>query len=60
MTKKDYEKIAAILKSRHMRRTLSGDERQLMTLLAHDFADMLEEDNPQFDRHRFFEAAGVR
>jgi hypothetical protein len=58
MTKKDYIKIAAILKSKRMRRTLSSDERQLLDLLIRDFADMLSEDNPRFDRERFLEAAG--
>ena len=58
MTKKDYIKIAAILKSKRMRRTLSGEERQLMDLLTRDFADMLQEDNPRFDRERFLEATG--
>jgi len=58
MTKKDYIKIAGILKSKRMHRTLSGEERQLMDLLTRDFADMLQEDNPHFDRGRFLEAAG--
>ena len=49
MTRKDYEKIAAILK-----------QNSATAQMADDFADMLAADNPAFDRERFYAAAGWR
>ena len=46
MTKKDYIKIAAILK----------DHQCKCVDLVSDFANMLSEDNPHFDEKRFREA----
>lgn len=48
MTRKDYIKIAAIIKAR-------GADVDL----ANDFADLLEDDNERFDRERFLTACGV-
>lgn len=49
MTRKDYVKIAAILKA-----------NDASSQMADDFADMLAADNPNFDRERFYAAAGWR
>ena len=46
MTRKDFEAIA---------HTLNANTAPLELVL--DFADMLEESNPRFDRARFVEAA---
>lgn len=46
MTKKDYIAIAAVLNA-----NLANDA------LVADMADMLEEDNPRFDRERFMRAS---
>jgi len=52
MTRKDYIKIAKIISeawvySQHFRASI-----------ANDFADMLEADNPNFDREKFLTACG--
>ena len=49
MTKKDYEAIAEIL-----------DANVADLGIVFDFADMLEEDNPRFDRKRFIDASTVQ
>lgn len=46
MTKKDFEAIAHTLDANHAPLTL-----------VQDFADMLKEDNPRFDRDTFIRAA---
>lgn len=48
MSRKDYVRIAAIIKAR-------GSDVDL----ANDFADLFEEDNERFDRERFLTACGV-
>lgn len=48
MTRRDYIKVAAIIKAR-------GADVDL----ANDFADLFEEDNERFDRERFLAACGV-
>jgi hypothetical protein len=55
MTKKDFELIAAVCRTR-----LYGDltKAQRDTVAAH-FADALERTNPRFDRERFLKACGV-
>jgi hypothetical protein len=58
MTKKDFEKIAAILKRNRESTTLVTDHLFLNQITS-DFAVMLAEDNPRFDRKRFLEAAGI-
>jgi hypothetical protein len=57
MTKKDYIQIAVLLKD--ARDPLSWGFDHLINQLTESFADVLAEDNPQFDRARFLEAAGV-
>lgn len=58
MTRKDYVKIAALLK-KYLSLTVD-EEKALMVWLIDDFAKMMADDNPRFDRQRFLEAAGVR
>jgi len=54
MTRKDYVKIAEVIATAWM------DSQDTRESLASDFADMLEADNPNFNRDRFLKAAGVR
>lgn len=53
MSRKDYERTAAIIAAQNMK----NRDRHTM---AKQFAAMFQEDNPRFDEHRFMEAAGVR
>lgn len=46
MTRRDFESIAAVLDANHAPYPI-----------VCDMADMLEEDNPRFDRSRFIDAA---
>ena len=48
MTQEDYIKIAGVLHNQ-MRRGLPEDSD-----IVSEFADMLQADNPRFDRERFF------
>lgn len=58
MTKKDYIKIAALLK-RHRDSILELSEDDILDSIAFDLAYVFSEDNPRFDEERFYEAAGV-
>lgn len=49
MTRKDYQKIVEIL-----------DANVVEVGVVLDFADMLEEDNPRFDRARFIDASTIK
>jgi hypothetical protein len=53
MTRKDYELIAEVIA------TSWHYSQDSMEDLAYRFADLLEEDNPRFDRHRFLVACGA-
>lgn len=53
MSRKDYVRAAAIIRDL----TLTHVEKEP---IAQQFADMFAEDNPNFDRQRFLEAAGVK
>jgi|SanBayMetagenome_1026888.scaffolds.fasta_scaffold01250_23 hypothetical protein len=57
MTRKDYVLIAGVFahfgKICDLEETIGAD-------LAYKFADVLEEDNPRFDRHKFLVACGVK
>jgi hypothetical protein len=55
MTRKDYQLIAAVLKS-YATEGIPVDDRDA---IAYDLADALAKDNPRFDRERFLVAAGV-
>jgi hypothetical protein len=52
MSRKHYIRTAAIIKGL----VLTQSEKEP---IAQQFADMFEEDNPNFDRARFLAAAGV-
>jgi len=52
MTKKDYEKIASVI-------FRCGDIISKQKLIA-DLADAFAQDNPRFDRDRFFNACYSR
>lgn len=69
MTRKDYEKIAAVIEGmsivgapentgKDAPMYLRGCREQIKTL-ADGMADMLAQDNPRFDRERFLKACGV-
>lgn len=53
MTRKDYVKIAAILL------TAYGDVTTINSIIRR-IANMLSEDNPRFDRARFYQACGFQ
>jgi hypothetical protein len=53
MTRKDYVKIAALLRAH--------TEDPNVPVLVSGFANMLQDDNPSFDRHAFLTAVyGVK
>jgi hypothetical protein len=53
MTKKDYEAIAEVF--RNQKRGLAT-EQDVVEAIAGDFADVLQADNPRFNRARFLAA----
>lgn len=63
MTKRDFELIAAALKSARPPAHLQEPELALVDLsldnLARDFADRLKATNAQFNRDKFLRACGV-
>lgn len=61
MSRKDYEKVAAILREENAfaangRDVASRTARAVVATVAVKMADMFAEDNPRFDRDRFLEA----
>ena len=60
MTRKDYVMIAEILKFNRRDFNEGEDGLSLLNILAHQFANSLEDDNPRFDRARFLVACGVK
>jgi len=65
MTKKDYIKIAAVLKEANRVAGNCRDHEALqqckacVKLITHNIAVILEEDNNKFDLHKFMEACGL-
>ena len=55
MTKKDFEKLAAVIKTGR-----TGDIDPVADRMAHSTADMCATLNPRFDRARFLKACGVK
>jgi len=53
MTKKHFEQMAGSVEK------LARTHYDAAYDLANDLADVCEEDNPRFDRGRFFEACGL-
>jgi hypothetical protein len=56
MTRKDYTKIAEIIKYLTERDCESLTENNLLSM----FVDMLHTDNPRFDDYKFIKACGFR
>ena len=62
MTKKDYVAIPAAVHKAHTQHNgfnVSLRPVQTMSLYAGNLADMLQQENPRFDRARFLEACGT-
>jgi len=66
MTRKDYILIARIIHDNAHRQNeamygLSEPSERRLTryLIARDFADALQADNPRFNRNKFMQACGV-
>lgn len=60
MTRKDFELIAGIL-NQNGAGFSEGDEGYTLTrILAAQFANALEQENPRFNRERFLAACGVK
>ncbi len=57
MTRKDYEKIAKIV--REHRQNDDGFNSATIGSIADSLACICEEDNPRFNRARFFTACGM-
>jgi hypothetical protein len=67
MTRKDYILIAGIIHDNAHRQneamyglTEPSERRLTRYLIARDFADALQSDNPRFDRERFLNACRVK
>lgn len=58
MTKKDYEAIASVIRKQWSELTAGPDSAALITLdlTSKGIADVMEQDNPRFDRARFLAA----
>ena len=54
MTRQHYEKVAEIIKA-----FPSGSTGCSQAKFAQEFAEMFGEDNPRFDREKFYIACGV-
>jgi hypothetical protein len=59
MTRKDYVAIAQVLKDANNVWRTEGIQARALTLLCTNFARILADDNPCFDRARFLKACGV-
>lgn len=63
-SKKDYEKVAAILKdvrthNPHIDPTVQALRNATLDVVGTRFNMMFVEDNPNFDQNRFLSAAGI-
>lgn len=61
MSKKDYKKFAEFWRENRESIPDSKDQEsyQIWRSMLKDFADILQADNPNFDRDRFYTACGV-
>lgn len=57
MTRKDYEKMATVIRSH--RKDDDGTSSAVIASIAIDLAQVFATDNPRFDRARFFGACGL-
>lgn len=58
MTRQDYIAIADILRRERERATMSA-ATQAVASITRSLADLMAAENPNFDRERFFNAAGM-
>jgi hypothetical protein len=59
MTRKDYQVIAQIIKQNREDFVEFEDGHTLTGIIAHQFANYAEQDNPRFNRAKFLTACGV-
>ena len=59
MTRKDYIRFAAMLKQLQCMNPEQTNWDWFKVSFTSDFADILERDNPRFNRARFLKACGV-
>ncbi len=61
MSKKDYEKFAALFAGEMAQANHSGAWSEVMAVrnIIYSSADIFARDNPRFDRERFYEASGL-
>ena len=63
MTRKDYEALAQAIHGALNwdggNPWASSSQYRYTVRVAHNIADMLEQDNPRFDRGRFLKACGI-
>lgn len=57
LTRMHYERIASIIAAGRDAAYNIEDPQQVPDVMAHDFADWLQADNPSFDRERFMAAS---
>lgn len=60
MTRKDYKKIAEVIKDRIDDTEADADSHYIvLARLGRAIADIMEQDNDRFDRVRFLDACGI-
>jgi hypothetical protein len=59
MTRKDYQAIAEVI-STLADKYQFDDGRYIVSEIASDLAEVLQNDNPRFDRQRFLDACGYQ
>lgn len=59
MTRKDYQAIAEVI-STLADKYQFDDGRYIVSEVASDLAEVLQNDNPRFDRQRFLDACGYQ
>ena len=59
MSKKLYERTAAVLLAETAVTTRDLAARRTVENITYSLADIFAQDNPRFDREKFYEAAGM-
>lgn len=59
MTRKDYELIAGVLSNLYADFNNGGEDTVSLSLVAQELAEVLETDNPRFNRETFLRACGI-
>jgi hypothetical protein len=57
MSARNYRRIAAAIRREHDDATTNNEEAVRLDMVVYRLANMFEEDNPRFDRARFYRAA---